>query len=114
FCVCRYEFALTAILSSRLLVFLGEISYSIYTVHTWTLRIFTRPAVDYSTVLGIEAVFRIVVAIVVTLVFASATYSLIEVPARAAVRRRFSLRRSGTVDDGALAESSGSAPNERV
>lgn len=90
FCVSRYDFSPTNILSGWLAVYLGEISYSIYTVHTWTLRIFARPAVEYSNILGVEAVLRIIVAIAITIILASATYRLIEMPARIAIRRGLS------------------------
>jgi peptidoglycan/LPS O-acetylase OafA/YrhL len=93
FCVSRYRStAVAAALSAPLMILLGELSYSIYAVHTWTLRIFERPQMDFGPGLGLEAAFRIALGIALTIILSSATYRLIEVPARAwlrkAVRRR--------------------------
>jgi hypothetical protein len=100
FCVSRYRSsAVAAILSAPLMVMLGDLSYSIYTVHTWTLRIFERPTMTFSIGVGLEAVFRIILALFFTVILSTATYSLIEVPARAWVRKlvaRHLLRRYGT------------------
>ena len=60
------------------ILFLGEISYSIYAVHTWTLRAFLRPSVDFNLATGIEALIRIPVAMMFSIIMASATYRLIE------------------------------------
>jgi len=99
FCVSRYNsLVLTAVLASPLLIYLGEISYSIYTVHTWTLRIFIRPEVGFTPLLGIEAALRIIAAIGVTLLLSSATYRLIEVPSRRAIRRILSVHPARRVD----------------
>ena len=69
------------------MVLLGDLSYSIYTVHTWTLRLFERRPGSFRPGLGIEAVIRIALAIALTLILSSATYRLIEVPARGWLRR---------------------------
>ena len=87
---------------------LGELSYSIYAVHTWTLRIFQRPTMDFRYGVELEAVFRIVVAIALTIILSTATYRLIEVPARAWIRksvarrmqRRFGPREENMLPDG--------------
>jgi peptidoglycan/LPS O-acetylase OafA/YrhL len=88
FCVSRYRSsAVAAMLSTPLMVLLGDLSFSIYAVHTWTLRIFERPSMEFHYGLEWEAAFRIVMAIALTLILSSATYRLIEVPARAWLRR---------------------------
>lgn len=88
FCVSRYRSsAFAALISTPLMVLLGDLSYSIYTVHTWTLRIFERPETNFRIGLGIEAVIRIVLAVALTLILSVATYRLIEVPARAWLRK---------------------------
>ena len=93
FCVSRYRDSTVALwLSTPLMVYLGDLSYSIYTVHTWTLRIFQRPDVTFRVGEGLEAIFRIALAITLTLVLSTATYRLIEVPARAWLRKRVAQR----------------------
>jgi peptidoglycan/LPS O-acetylase OafA/YrhL len=64
------------------MVLLGELSYSIYVVHTWTLRIFIRPPQSYNPEIVWEAIYRIALAIALTVMVSTATYNLIEVPAR--------------------------------
>jgi peptidoglycan/LPS O-acetylase OafA/YrhL len=100
FCVSRYQSSpVAAFLGTPLMVVFGDLSYSMYTVHTWTLRIFERPEVDSSVGLELEAVLRIVLAIALTMILSTATYRLIEVPARAWVRNsvaRHMLRRFGS------------------
>jgi peptidoglycan/LPS O-acetylase OafA/YrhL len=93
FCVSRYRTSTVAVLlSTPLMVLLGDLSYSIYTVHTWTLRIFERPPMDFSYGVELEAAFRIVVAIALTLILSTATFRLIEVPARAWLRKAVARR----------------------
>lgn len=88
FCVSRYRSSPVALLlSTPLMVLLGDLSFSIYTVHTWTLRIFERPPMDFRYGIELEAAFRIVVAIALTLMLSTATFRLIEVPARAWLRK---------------------------
>ena len=88
FCVSRYRSSTVALmLSTPLMVLLGDLSFSIYAVHTWTLRIFERPSMDFGYGLELEAAFRIVMAVALTLILSSATYRLIEVPARARLRK---------------------------
>ena len=89
FCVSRYPTRVSRFLCMSPLVLLGEISYSIYSVHTWTLRIFIRAPVDVTTAGVVDAVFRIALGIGVTLVLATATYRLIEIPGRTSLRRFF-------------------------
>jgi peptidoglycan/LPS O-acetylase OafA/YrhL len=90
FCVSRYDSAVSRLLSTRPLVRLGEISYSIYAVHTWTLRAFLRPSVDFNLANGIEALIRIPVAMIFSTIMASATYRLIEMPCRRYLRSKLS------------------------
>ena len=106
--VCRYDGAFTRFMSLPLLVALGETSYSIYLVHTWTLRIFNHPITGYHWALGIEAVFRVAFGIIFTLLVAYATYQLIEVPSRVWLRRR--LGRVIAIGFGDAAGSSRSLP----
>jgi peptidoglycan/LPS O-acetylase OafA/YrhL len=90
FCVSRYDSAVSRLLSARRLVGLGEISYSIYAVHTWTLRAFLRPSVDFNLANGLEALIRIPVAMIFSIIMASATYRLIEMPCRRYLRSKLS------------------------
>jgi peptidoglycan/LPS O-acetylase OafA/YrhL len=88
FCVSRYRSSTVALmLSTPLMVWLGDLSFSIYAVHTWTLRIFERPAMEFHYGVELETAFRVVLAIALTLILSSATFRLIEVPARAWVRK---------------------------
>jgi len=99
FCVSRYpSSAFALMLSTPLMVALGDLSYSIYAAHTWTLRIFERPETDFSIGRAWEAIFRIVLAIALTIILSTATFRLIEVPARSWLRKsvaRHLLRRFG-------------------
>jgi peptidoglycan/LPS O-acetylase OafA/YrhL len=90
FCACRYDNTFSRFLSLPVLVALGDTSYSIYIVHTWTLRIFGHPLMPFNWIWGIEAIFRVAFAIILTLIVAYATYRLIEVPSRIYLRRVFS------------------------
>jgi len=108
FCVSRYRSStVAAMLSTPLMVRLGDLSFSIYVVHTWTLRIFERPSVDFHYGLELEAALRIVLAVALTLILSTATFRLIEVPARAWVRKmvaRRLLRSMGPREANMLAE----------
>jgi peptidoglycan/LPS O-acetylase OafA/YrhL len=88
FCVSRYDSAVSRLLSVRRLVGLGEISYSIYAVHTWTLRAFLRPPVAFDLANGLESLVRIPVAMIFTVIMATATYRVIEMPSRRILRER--------------------------
>jgi peptidoglycan/LPS O-acetylase OafA/YrhL len=88
FCVSRYRSSTVALmLSTPLMVQLGDLSFSIYVVHTWTLRIFERPPMDFRYSVEWEAAFRIALGVALTLILSTATFRLIEVPARAWVRK---------------------------
>ena len=90
FCISRYESVVRRLLSTKPLLGLGEISYSIYAVHTWTLRAFLRPAVDFNLATGLEALIRIPLAMIFSIIMATATYRLIEMPCRRYLRDRLS------------------------
>jgi peptidoglycan/LPS O-acetylase OafA/YrhL len=93
FCVSRYRSSTVALmLSTPLMVLLGDLSFSIYAVHTYTLRIFERPSMDFRYGVELEAAFRIVLAVALTLILSTATFRLIEVPARAWVRKMVARR----------------------
>jgi peptidoglycan/LPS O-acetylase OafA/YrhL len=88
FCVSRYRSSTVALmLSTPLMVRLGDLSFSIYAVHTYTLRIFERPSMDFRYGVELEAAFRIVLGVALTLILSTATFRLIEVPGRAWVRK---------------------------
>jgi peptidoglycan/LPS O-acetylase OafA/YrhL len=87
--VSRYDGVFTRFMSAPMLVILGDASYSIYLIHTWTLRIFSRvPAPPFNWLWGCEALFRIICAIFLTLLVSYATYHLIEVPSRLWMRKK--------------------------
>jgi peptidoglycan/LPS O-acetylase OafA/YrhL len=88
FCVARYRSSVAAFLSLPWIVWLGDISYSIYAVHTWTLRPLIRRPVELNLVYGADAIVRIFLAIMFTIIVASATYAIIEVPCRRYLRAR--------------------------
>jgi peptidoglycan/LPS O-acetylase OafA/YrhL len=93
FCVSRYRSsAVATMLSTPLMVQLGDLSFSIYAVHTWTLRIFERPSMDFRYGVELEAALRIALGIALTLILSTATFRLIEVPARAFVRKAVARR----------------------
>ena len=88
FCASRYRSAVATFLSLPWIVRLGDISYSIYAVHTWTVRPFIRPASDFTLATVVDAVFRIAFAIAFTIIVASATYRIIELPCRRYLRTK--------------------------
>jgi peptidoglycan/LPS O-acetylase OafA/YrhL len=89
FYVARYGSSpFTRFMSSSPLVAVGERSYSIYLVHGWTVPIFAQATGVFDWLSGTESVMRVLCAIALTLVFAHATYQLIEVPSRAWLRKR--------------------------
>jgi peptidoglycan/LPS O-acetylase OafA/YrhL len=88
--VARYDSAFTRFMSLPTLVILGDTSYSIYLIHTWTLRIFLRPVPPLTWLWAGDAIFRIFGAILFTLLVSYATYRLIEAPSRAWLRRKLS------------------------
>jgi peptidoglycan/LPS O-acetylase OafA/YrhL len=101
FCAARYETGFSNFLCHRRMVLLGEMSYSIYAVHTWTLRIFEHEPTKFGLTAGVDAVVRIALGIAVTLVVSTATYRLIEIPGRAKLRGFFAAAMTRTMGDAA-------------
>ena len=89
FCVVFYPSPVATMLESRPMVLLGERSYSIYAVHVLMIILFARPASAFTHIALFEASIRLCLVVAFTLILASATYRLIEVPARAGLRRFF-------------------------
>jgi peptidoglycan/LPS O-acetylase OafA/YrhL len=87
FCVARYETRVARLLSLPVLVLLGEMSYSIYLVHTFTLRLFERPPRLFSPWQALDAGLCVVCGIALTLIVSYGTYHLIEMPGRLRLRR---------------------------
>lgn len=89
FYVGRYDTGFTRFLSLPALVALGDTSYSVYLIHTWTLRIFIPAAApELNWLYAIDAIGRVLCGILFTILAAYATYHLIEVPSRTWLRRR--------------------------
>ena len=86
FCAARYDTVFSRWTGSMWLVALGETSYSIYLVHTWTLKLFVRAPIQIGPLTLFGAILRFTFGIIFTLIVASATYRLIEVPARRWIR----------------------------
>jgi peptidoglycan/LPS O-acetylase OafA/YrhL len=95
FCVSRYDGVLARLLATPAIVWLGEISYSLYAVHPFTLRPFIRPPMPFDAIHGIDAVVRVAVGVTFTLIVATATYRLIERPCRQYLRARLMVRSIG-------------------
>jgi peptidoglycan/LPS O-acetylase OafA/YrhL len=89
FYVGRYKNTFSKVLALPLVVWLGEISFSIYAVHTWTLRPFIRPPMSFDAVYAADAVLRVAMGIGFTLIVSAATYKLIEQPSRKYLRAKF-------------------------
>jgi peptidoglycan/LPS O-acetylase OafA/YrhL len=87
FCVARYDSPFSRAMSAPLLVALGETSYSIYLVHSWTLRIFERSPPNLTPLWAADAIWRVACGIGLTLVVSYGTYRLIELPGRIWLRR---------------------------
>jgi peptidoglycan/LPS O-acetylase OafA/YrhL len=89
FCTARYDTAFARFMSLPLLVVLGETSYSIYLVHSFTLRPFSHSIPALTWFWGLETLGRIIISLAFTLVVAYGTYRTIEVPGRMWLRRLF-------------------------
>jgi peptidoglycan/LPS O-acetylase OafA/YrhL len=120
FCVSRYANVIQAALAAAPMRKLGDISYSIYATHTWTVRLFIRGPIDFTALMASEALVRVLYAVIFTLIVSTATYRLIEVPARAIIRkwsaaamaRLFTIKRVSPqmdTDSGAVFDHSSSA-----
>lgn len=100
FCVARYKSWLSRFLVLPPLVLLGEMSYSIYLAHTWTLRLFEHPARALTPSGALDAVWCVICGIALTILVSYGTYHLIEMPGRSLLRRW-----SGTTISAVLGES---------
>jgi peptidoglycan/LPS O-acetylase OafA/YrhL len=87
FCIARYETQIARFLSLPLLVLLGEMSYSIYLVHTFTLRLFEHPPRVVTPWQVLDASLCVICGIALTLIVSYGTYHLIEMPGRLWLRR---------------------------
>jgi peptidoglycan/LPS O-acetylase OafA/YrhL len=108
FCVSRYQSGVREALSVDRLRGLGDLSYSIYVMHTWILWIFMRPGPPGPATAGTiaDALLRMAVGIALTLIVSTATYRLIEVPGRLWLRARLGselTKRMGSRDENLLA-----------
>jgi len=89
FCLARYDSWLGRILSLPALLFLGEISYSIYLLHIYVLRLFPCGYLPLGIASAAEACWCVLASMLVTVLLSYATYTLIEVPGRIWNRRLF-------------------------
>ncbi len=90
-CVVRYKGPLAAALAWKPMVFVGEISYSIYLIHIMIIGAFTRGGLaKFLPAEGPLALpVRAIVLIAAVIAVSTVTYYLIEVPARNWLRRTF-------------------------
>jgi len=86
FYTARYEGTTATFLALPAMVWLGEISYSLYVVHTWTLRPLIRTAISFNEVYLIDMILRVSMGIAFTIIVSAGTYRLIEQPARRYLR----------------------------
>jgi peptidoglycan/LPS O-acetylase OafA/YrhL len=87
FCAARYKTWFVRFLSLPWLVMLGEMSYSIYLVHTWTLRLFIHPSRPFIWPQVVDVILCISCGIALTIFLSYGTYNLIEIPGRIWLRR---------------------------
>ena len=83
----RYETWFARFLSLPWLIVLGEMSYSIYLVHTWTLRLFIHPVRPLIWPQIVDVILCISCGIALTILLSYGTYNLIERPGRIWLRR---------------------------
>ncbi|HEY1806390.1 MAG TPA: acyltransferase [Terracidiphilus sp.] len=89
FCCARYRI-FAGVVDAPIMLALGERSYSIYLIQPWTLNILNKATPEHLTASSAaDALLRVILGILATLVVADATYRLIEVPARRWLRKRF-------------------------
>jgi peptidoglycan/LPS O-acetylase OafA/YrhL len=92
FCVARYRTWLSAALAAPVMVAFGEMSYSLYAVHSFVLR--PLAAIDsppLTTLTGGFAVAKIAAGVALTFLMSYGTYRLIERPSRSWIRARASV-----------------------
>ena len=100
----RYEGMSARFLALPAMVWLGEISYSLYVVHTWTLRPLIRPPISINEVYQIDMILRVTMGIAFTIIVSAGTYRMIEQPARRYLR--------SVLMNGKTAKTAPYAPNE--
>jgi peptidoglycan/LPS O-acetylase OafA/YrhL len=100
----RYDGMAASFLALPAMVWLGEISYSLYVVHTWTLRPLIRPAISFNEIYEIDAILRVTMGIAFTIIVSAGTYMMIERPARRYLR--------GLLMNGKAVKAAPYAPNE--
>jgi peptidoglycan/LPS O-acetylase OafA/YrhL len=100
----RYEGMVASFLALPAMVWLGEISYSLYAVHTWTLRPLIRPAISFNEIYQVDAILRVTMGIAFTIIVSAGTYMMIEQPARRYLR--------SLLMNGKTAKAAPFAPNE--
>jgi peptidoglycan/LPS O-acetylase OafA/YrhL len=88
-CFCQYGGLLANVLSSRLMMFLGEISFSIYVWSFFAMSMFTESfrSTEPSIIAYLNSSMRTVMLFGLTIVCAYGSYKLIERPARTWIRR---------------------------
>jgi peptidoglycan/LPS O-acetylase OafA/YrhL len=91
-CVCLSTGRFNAVLSSRLFLFMGEISYSVY---VWSFFVMTLlgsslTSTAWSTEAAFNSILKLALIVWLTTVFAYGSYVLIEVPSRRWVRAKLS------------------------
>ena len=93
FCCARYQNTIVQILSSRPLVLCGEASYSLYLLHMVVINAFRYEAPPVTSArVAIGAALQLIVVIFASIGLSLVTWSLIEVPARARLRKLLSRR----------------------
>jgi peptidoglycan/LPS O-acetylase OafA/YrhL len=88
-CLCRYDSGLSRLLSTRVAVFLGEISYSVY---IWSFFVMTMlssyfVSAEESALAYVNSTVKALVTVALTVVFAYGSYLLIEAPSRRWLRQ---------------------------
>jgi peptidoglycan/LPS O-acetylase OafA/YrhL len=91
-CVCLSSGWFNAVLSSRLFLFMGEISYSVY---VWSFFVMTLlgsslTSIAWSAEAAFNSILKLALIVWLTTVFAYGSYVLIEVPSRRWVRAKLS------------------------
>jgi peptidoglycan/LPS O-acetylase OafA/YrhL len=76
FYLARYSTGLQKLLSTRALVFLGEVSYSFYLIHYFCISL-TNQLIDYSKFPGVLAIF---ITLLISILFSALLYLFVEKP----------------------------------
>ena len=97
FCCARYQNAIVRLLSSRPLVLCGEASYSLYLLHMIVINAFRYEAPPVTSArVAIGALLQLIIVVFASIGLSLVTWSLIEVPARARLRKLLSRRPIGS------------------